>query len=833
MEVKKMFFLIKRNWNVISGLNIVLKGEKRKMVKRTLLSITLITLMISFSFATLNQAWRVDVGSVGYFQNDGANRGMCYNPATDTILVARTTPSIVILDASSGASTGFINMSGVSGGSGAALTKVRATSDGVIYACNMITADTTSDFSLYRWTNEGASVTTTFRNRSASSASFGVDSVGMTLPVHGTATAYRIGDSMDVVKSGDTVQFYLGITLSAGTAPVIYKLSSYNNGLSIDSIEVINCLGGGAGTNRGVVADENGRLYHFTNSAIARWNADGTNKVSIPTIAIASGSAFPKVKQINGRNYILYIDAGTFGGGGYRRGGVAEFNSTWDINSAKFVDWSLTSTTVIANTNAAGDCDFDTNRNRFIFMVTNNLIGSYYSDATVRYFDNGGADNEWNTAANWNPDGVPTGLDDVVLDNSLITSNYKVNLALSTYTAMARKLTIEGTGGNTVTFEISNGLSTTMFITGTASPDTSFFIKNGGIVICRSTAASAPVIQIKYPGSQFVIADGGYAMWSTARSFNTAFPSTGDGRLICSDNSNLEFAKPGALTSAGRTFGNLICSSDGTLYQPGPSGSGFIVNGSLICKSNVEWICTSSNVTIKRNITFDGTTCVFYGSGYKVFNGLSQQTISGSGLLFAIGSCYVDNASGLYFDRNAYILNQIYLYNGDFSYGTYQPIIPSMARTIPAATGSYDFQLFDGVTSHHATVNFTSAPTAGTLTATFIPANPGTSGIPVTDTDTESISYVAPEGYWAINGLSDGTYNLTLDAEGFGLGDSSYLSQVRILKRVNSASSWSVDGTPGTNSGTSIARTGLTGFSEFGIGGNSYVPVELSDFMTE
>jgi hypothetical protein len=93
------------------------------------------------------------------------------------------------------------------------------------------------------------------------------------------------------------------------------------------------------------------------------------------------------------------------------------------------------------------------------------------------------------------------------------------------------------------------------------------------------------------------------------------------------------------------------------------------------------------------------------------------------------------------------------------------------------------------------------------------------------------------DGFWILtggNGLTGGTYSLDLTADGFaGVSD---FTTLRILKRANALSAWILDGThsPGTGSNSiPIAhRTGMSGFSEFGIGSASDnpLPIQLLSF---
>ena len=87
------------------------------------------------------------------------------------------------------------------------------------------------------------------------------------------------------------------------------------------------------------------------------------------------------------------------------------------------------------------------------------------------------------------------------------------------------------------------------------------------------------------------------------------------------------------------------------------------------------------------------------------------------------------------------------------------------------------------------------------------------------------INKTAKNGYWKLisgNGLTGGSYNLTLTGEGFwGITN---VPDIRILKR-NPNGIWTLQGTAGLNYGSSVSpiviRTGMTGYGEFAIGGDS------------
>ena len=82
------------------------------------------------------------------------------------------------------------------------------------------------------------------------------------------------------------------------------------------------------------------------------------------------------------------------------------------------------------------------------------------------------------------------------------------------------------------------------------------------------------------------------------------------------------------------------------------------------------------------------------------------------------------------------------------------------------------------------------------------------------------------------DGLAGGQYTATVDAGSFA--PISNIANIRLAKRADGASPWALDGTPGTNSGSLVVRTGMSGFSQFGIVGDSgQVPVGLTALSVE
>ena len=114
-----------------------------------------------FVAAGLNVLWSRPSLTVASLPNE---RGMAYNPATHRlILVSRTSPTMYVLDAETGADLWTMDTTGVTGGTSANyyLLLAGVADDGAVYAGNLTTAGTTTAFKLYRWANDNSTTVPT------------------------------------------------------------------------------------------------------------------------------------------------------------------------------------------------------------------------------------------------------------------------------------------------------------------------------------------------------------------------------------------------------------------------------------------------------------------------------------------------------------------------------------------------------------------------------------------------------------------------------------------------------------------------------------------------
>lgn len=279
--------------------------------------------------------------------------------------------------------------------------------------------------------------------------------------------------------------------------------------------------------------------------------------------------------------------------------------------------------------------------------------------------------------------------------------------------------------------------------------------------------------------------------------------------------------------------GSTLQLDDGTTgYQYTQTGASFVNSGTL-------------------NATVAGSRLIFAGAG-------QPQTYSGDGTIVnPIASFEINNTAGLTIANtiaSEINFNELVMTAGDINTGIHTMVIGTatatpgtlvyssgtivgkLKRWIDAVTGNTGFPVGIAGVTRNASIDFTSAPvTGGTLTAEWISLPGGDNGLPLID-GIYLVTNTSSEGYWnmtAGDGLNGGTYTGTFNAN--ALVTITDFSQLVLVKRTNNAAPWILDGThvvtTGSNSAAVLSRTGMAGFSDFGIGGNiTSLPVSIEYF---
>ncbi|HEY5534331.1 MAG TPA: T9SS type A sorting domain-containing protein [Ignavibacteria bacterium] len=156
------------------------------------------------------------------------------------------------------------------------------------------------------------------------------------------------------------------------------------------------------------------------------------------------------------------------------------------------------------------------------------------------------------------------------------------------------------------------------------------------------------------------------------------------------------------------------------------------------------------------------------------------------------------------------------------------------------------FPIGTGTDSKQVEIQTNTITTGGTIKAEYVTGDPGNSNLTaLTDAGSYTIDAYSKTGKWVVTGngldLTGGSYDIKITAE--NIVGVSTPPELRLVKRPSAGNLWTLEGYHSTGDGTiakpRASRTGLTGFSEFAIAGNSAVntldgllPVELSSFTS-
>jgi hypothetical protein len=343
------------------------------------------------------------------------------------------------------------------------------------------------------------------------------------------------------------------------------------------------------------------------------------------------------------------------------------------------------------------------------------------------------------------------------------------------------------------------------------------------------------------------------------------FSTLPDSKVVFKTGSYFEYYIPGGTPSfSGRIYANFrFFGSGGATTCTGANAVSidtFEVRSGTI---NVNMTATPGH-SIKGDITVSaGATLNFNpaSAGTINLNGTSPQNITNSGTLtFGTNQdIAVNNAAGLTLKSSIALNKTLTFISGKINIGNNTLTVNNTAagtivgqginsyvvtdgtgvlkRAVTAATNSYDFPVGNSLYYKPATINFTTAPTsAGSLSARFNTGftaflNPGG---PLLE-GALKVNALSIQGTWFIDpdvNLTGGLYTGTFS--GNGVIDVIDFAKLVLVKRPTGGGDWVLNGThvtaTGSNATPSVSRTGMSGFSQFGIGGelNIALPIQLN-----
>lgn len=268
--------------------------------------------------------------------------------------------NIRVLDDSTGADVGTLDMTGITGGT-FAINDVEVDHWGHIYVCNLTTNASTSAFKVYRW-DDLASVPQLVLNYTGSEA-------------------VRLGDKFTVAYN-PAIQGYSIWAASASTG--INKVYVWNQLSGLDSLNQvpveINLAGvSGAISSAAVSPTESGSFYWNANGQDARkFAADGTLIGLIPTGVVGTGSNAIKFLGTQGTSEFVAVFQYATGNPStnYANAKVLEIPNGAPANA---VVYGTTNNLGTVNNTGLGDVAFRMNNSTVTVFVlgTNNGVGSY------------------------------------------------------------------------------------------------------------------------------------------------------------------------------------------------------------------------------------------------------------------------------------------------------------------------------------------------------------------------------------------------------------------------------------------------------------------------
>ena len=184
----------------------------------------------------------------------------------------------------------------------------------------------------------------------------------------------------------------------------------------------------------------------------------------------------------------------------------------------------------------------------FIFLSSSAL--------SQKKWDGGGSNNQWNNALNWSGNTLPSITDDVVLDNSLVASNYTVELPPAAVTVRTITISPAASGSIELTLTPSNTLVPGLTVTG---PGYGLTINSGGVF--RNSSGSTSGNTVRVTDSIRINNDGKYVHNSVSgHSANVAVLA----KIAGTERGIMELDIPSAsstISISGRTFGKFVLRS--------------------------------------------------------------------------------------------------------------------------------------------------------------------------------------------------------------------------------------------------------------------------------
>ena len=404
-----------------------------------------------------------------------------------------------------------------------------------------------------------------------------------------------------------------------------------------------------------------------------------------------------------------------------------------------------------------------------------------------------------------------------------------------TFTQGTRTITFNGSSG---THSINNGLGSlyNLTITGTATYQlasaltltNNYTQTNGTFDLSNDGGVTSNNLII---GNRFYSVGGNVFARAATIQVGENFTILGTGSFTCGTSTLRMTSTSGTRSVGPRTSAlyNLTLAGT-TTFRP---ANNLDINGTLtINASNTLDMVTpvSYNLNIAGNMTVLGTFLA--QNSVVTFDGADQSFTNSSVQTFY--RVTLNNTGTLTLASNHIIVsNGLTMTAGRINTGTYKLTLGTSTANIGTLTytagtiigkferwmnnigTAYIFPVGTATNNNRITVTCVAGLTSGSLITEFLSGDPGSSGMPLTESS-RLINQQFTDGYWnitAANSLACTNYNVTLNGTGFA----SYTidAETRVLKRTNDGA-WSLEGTHVAAATPNCYRNALNGISTLG-----------------
>ena len=190
---------------------------------KKLYTICFVLLVASKAFSQpFTSTWQKLANSSDYpwFGTGNDVNSLDYNPITDKLLVAKRGLAIYVINPASGAQEGTLNVTGIT--DGLRFSKIRVTSDGVIYAISLVSLASGGTVNIWRWSDQTAAPTlcASFTSTERCGDSFGLSGTGTNTILYAsgsgtTANAFNIY----ILNTFNSTNFFLESKITMTSSP--------------------------------------------------------------------------------------------------------------------------------------------------------------------------------------------------------------------------------------------------------------------------------------------------------------------------------------------------------------------------------------------------------------------------------------------------------------------------------------------------------------------------------------------------------------------------------------------------------------------------------------